>query len=72
MGLEVLDCPRCADRMQLIAAIEDPAVAAAILTHLKWPARPPPRGRPWRAQPVLATEHRADDGGGIDPPAFVQ
>ena len=34
--------------MELIAVIDDSAVAARILTHLGLPARPPPRGRPWR------------------------
>ena len=57
--------------MRLVAAIEDPGVAAKILTHLNLPARPPPRGRPWRPQRELALEHRADDGGAIDPPAFA-
>ena len=47
--LDVLYCPRCAGRMQLIAAIEDPAVIQRILTHLGLPATrdgPPPPSSP--------------------------
>jgi hypothetical protein len=35
--LDVLRCPRCAGRMELIATIEDPAVIARILAHLEGP-----------------------------------
>ncbi len=35
--LDVLRCPRCAGRMELIATIEDPAVIAQILAHLEVP-----------------------------------
>ena len=45
--LDVLRCPRCAGRMQLIATIEDPAVIQRILAHLGLPGTrdgpPPPR-----------------------------
>src|SRR5207249_2176029 len=43
--LDVLRCPRCAGRMQLIATIEDPAVIQRILAHLGLPGTregPPP------------------------------
>ena len=44
LDLDVLRCPRCAGRMQLIATIEDPAVVQRILTHLRLPgAREDPR-----------------------------
>jgi hypothetical protein len=46
--LDVLACPRCGERMDLIALSEDSQVAAKILIHLGQPARAPPRGRPWR------------------------
>jgi hypothetical protein len=42
---DVLRCPRCAGRMQLIATIDDPAVIQRILAHLGLPgvrAGPPP------------------------------
>jgi len=47
---DVLECPRCGGRLQLIAVIEDPAVIERILRHLGLPtdipearpARPPP------------------------------
>ena len=42
--LDVLRCPRCAGRMQLIATIDDPAVIQRILAHLGLPgAREDPR-----------------------------
>jgi hypothetical protein len=50
LGFEVLACPRCGDRLELIALIEDPTVIRRILRHLGLPtevptprpARPPP------------------------------
>jgi len=47
---DVLECPRCAGRMVVLATIEDPAVIRRILTHLglsmeggePLPARAPP------------------------------
>jgi hypothetical protein len=44
--------PRCAGTLKIIAAIEDPAVIFAILTHLNLPARAPPRA-PARALPLF-------------------
>ena len=49
-GFDVLACPRCGGRLELIALIEDPAVIRRILSHLGLPtavpaarpARPPP------------------------------
>ena len=44
--LEVLRCPRCAGRMELIATIDDPAVIHRILAHLALPGHgttPSPR-----------------------------
>jgi hypothetical protein len=46
-GFDVLACPRCGDRLELIALIEDPTVIRRILSHLGLPtdvpaARPPP------------------------------
>ncbi len=49
-GFDVLECPRCGGRLQLIAVIEDPAVIERILRHPGLPtdipearpARPPP------------------------------
>ena len=71
MGLDVLACPRCHSRMELICAIEDPDVARRILRHLHLPARAPPRGRPWRPQRELCFERRADELEGVDEPAFI-
>ena len=67
-GLDVLDCPRCHGRMELIACIEDPLVAHKILTHLGLPTRAPPRPPPWTRQRVLPFPERRDD---IDPPTLV-
>jgi hypothetical protein len=49
-GFDVLACPRCGGRLELIALIEDPSVIRRILSHLGLPtevpvarpARPPP------------------------------
>ena len=71
-GWSVLVCPACSGPMRLISAVEDPAVAARILQHLALPARPPPRGRPWKPQPELVLEQRADEWDAIDPPAFAE
>ena len=35
--LDVLRCPRCAGRMELIATVDDPAVVVRILAHLGLP-----------------------------------
>ena len=57
--LDVLRCPRCAGRMQLIATIDDPAVIQRILAHLGLPGaredpRPPlPLTAPAAEQPAL-------------------
>src|ERR1700693_5405414 len=40
---DVDHCPTCGGRMKIIAAIVDPPVIAKILTHLRLPARAPPR-----------------------------
>jgi hypothetical protein len=40
--VDALRCPRCAGRMRLVAAIEDPAVARNILECLDLPPRAPP------------------------------
>ena len=57
--------------MQLLAVIEDEAVARRILLHLHLPARAPPRGSPWRPQSSLALEAAPGPGEDIDPPAVV-
>ena len=41
--IDIEYCPRCAGRLQIIAAIVDPALIAKILAHLHLPARAPPR-----------------------------
>ena len=57
--LDVLRCPRCAGRMQLITTIDDPAVIQRILAHLGLPGaredpRPPlPLTAPAAEQPAL-------------------
>jgi hypothetical protein len=70
-GLDVLDCSRCGDRMELLASIEDPDVAAKILRHLNLPTRAPPRRRPWR--PALALDGSAGaDHDGVDAPSAFE
>ncbi len=41
--LDLEHCPQCGGEFRIIAAIEEPAVIARILTHLGLPARAPPR-----------------------------
>jgi hypothetical protein len=50
-SLEVLDCPRCGQRMHLIATIEDPAVVRRILDHLGLDTEVP-EAQPARSPPV--------------------
>ena len=50
VGFDVLACPRCGERLELVALIEDPSVICRILSHLglstevptACPARPLP------------------------------
>jgi hypothetical protein len=49
-GYDVMACLECGGRMKLIAMIEDPAVIAKILDHLKLPTEPPV-AKPARAPP---------------------
>lgn len=72
MGLDVLYCPTCHGRMELIAAIEDPAVVARILSHLGLRARPPPRGRPFCPPRQLALERLDDRHQGVDAPSAFE
>jgi hypothetical protein len=65
-GVDVLRCPNCDGRMQLVAVIDDPAAAVRILAHLGLPTRPPPRAPPWPRQAQLAF---AETHEGVDPPA---
>ena len=49
-GVDVLRCPACEGRMQVIAHIDEPAVVARILRHLGLPTSPP-MVHPARAPP---------------------
>lgn len=42
-GSQLEHCPHCGGALKIIAAIEEPAVIARILTHLGLSPRPPPR-----------------------------
>ena len=52
-AVDALACPRCGATLRLLAAIEDPSVARAILGCLALPARAPPpgTGQPTASQP---------------------
>ena len=50
-GFDVLACPRCGDRLELIALIEDPSVLRRILSHLGLPTEVP-TARPARPPPL--------------------
>ena len=41
--VDIKHCPHCGGQLTLIAAIEEPAAIARILTHLGLAAQPPPR-----------------------------
>ena len=40
---DIEHCPDCGGQLKLIAAIEEPAAIARILTHMGLAAQPPPR-----------------------------
>ena len=50
-SIDVLSCPRCGDRLRLIAAISEPSVVSKILEHLQLPTTLPQpacaRAPPW-------------------------
>jgi hypothetical protein len=48
--LDVLKCPRCEGRLEVIAAISDPDVVRRILDHLGLPVTPP-QCKPARGPP---------------------
>jgi len=52
--IDVLACPRCGGRMQLIATIEDPSVIRKILAHLGFAHRGPAAAPAVRPQRTLA------------------
>jgi hypothetical protein len=41
-ALDVLECPRCAGRLELIAFIAEPGIAKRILDHLGLASQAPP------------------------------
>ena len=45
-AIDTLRCPRCGATLRLLAAIEDRAVARAILDCIGFPARSPPQSEP--------------------------
>jgi hypothetical protein len=45
-AIDVLECPRCAGRLQLVAFIADGGVAKRILDHLGIQSQAPPLARP--------------------------
>ena len=64
LGLDVLACPRCGGRLTLIALIEDPAVIARVLRHLRLPTDIP-EAQAARAPPL----HLVVDAPPTDEPA---
>ena len=45
-AIDALQCPRCGATLRLLAAIDDTAVARAILDCIGFPARSPPQSEP--------------------------
>ncbi|MBI5069972.1 MAG: hypothetical protein HZB56_17190 [Deltaproteobacteria bacterium] len=41
-AVDVLDCPRCHGRLELVAFIAEPGLARRILDHLRLAAQAPP------------------------------
>jgi hypothetical protein len=61
LAVNVLECPRCAGRLWLIAFINEPAVARKILDHLGLASRAPPLGRAGAPGEDLACDPGPDD-----------
>ena len=55
-AFDVLACPRCGERLRLIALIEQAAVIERILGHLDLPTDLP-QARPARAPPLAGAAH---------------
>jgi len=55
-AIDVLECPRCAGRLEVIAFIAEAAVASRILQHLNLATTAPP----------LALARSPDDAGAVD------
>ena len=56
--LDVLRCPRCGGRMELIATVDDPAVIHRILAHLALPsARDDPESAAVVSPPRATSPH---------------
>ena len=53
--IDVLACPRCGNRMRLVATIEDPRIVEQILTHLGLPSEPV-RADPAQPPPASAAD----------------
>ena len=68
-GFDVLACPRCGNRLELIALIEDPKVIRRILSHLGMPAEVPAT-RSARPPPLHPTS-RGDAGASPAPQSGV-
>ncbi len=59
-AVDVLECPRCAGRLELIAFINEPKVARKILDHLGLASQAPPLARASAADPETAGEPGPD------------
>lgn len=60
VGVDVLACPHCGDRLVLTALIEDPRVIRRILAHLGVPTEVP-AARPARSPPLPRLRHDGDE-----------
>jgi len=61
-GLDVLECPRCGGRFELIATILDPSVAKRVLEHLKLPSLPLAQAPPKDPPPFWFTPEQTAHG----------
>ena len=63
-NIDIEQCPHCGGHLKLLAAIEEPAAIARILTHLGLAAQPPPRAG--RAAGSVSSGVRGETGLGLD------
>ena len=63
-AVEVLECPRCAGRLEIIAFIAEASVARRILDHLGLASQPPPLARARGPDDMASCDPGPDDSAG--------
>jgi hypothetical protein len=73
-AIGITTCPQCGEPLSILAAIEDPAVIAKILSHLRLPTRAPPQAAARLAKFLQTASSPPPDSGsvaGVDTPSFA-